>query len=255
MMSLVLGGEPERAVGMASAALQAELTPDAASAAQLARLVGLVAIDDLAAAREVIGSMLAGGDDLSGDAVLATALTAMAFSVWDAARAADGLSLLRAATRRADRAPRGGAQPYPRLHLAAALTALGYHDEAAETIDECAAEIARSGDVLWSAGPHVRRAVLDVARGRPGDAVVSANGALELCDQLGTRFFTPAAAAVLVEVALLRGDVSEAVRQMGVVRAALPSNRAAVSPCSLIWLEARLAQGMGASTSAAVHAL
>jgi tetratricopeptide (TPR) repeat protein len=177
--------------------------------------------DDLRSALAVAEQLLDGSRRTSGREVVATVLVSMSIAAWEAGRATDALWLLRAAAAQSASGP-AGLRVQSKLPLAAALTALGRHDEAEQEIAAAEAQIDRDDLVGWRSGALAGRAVLDLALGRPDDATSRASAALSLSDELGTARFVPAAAAVLADVAVMRRDISGALRKVSRIRADSP---------------------------------
>jgi DNA-binding CsgD family transcriptional regulator len=210
--TLLLTGRPAEAIFAAESVLgETGLSPALNCRAELARLMGLLVSEDFAQARFTAEAIL-GGDRSGADGLLGGALTALAFIAWNQGRVADALGLLGAAVRRSDTAAPAAGRPYPRMALAAALTALGRFEEAETTIAEVREEIKVAGDPLWSPVPDILSSRLKMRQGKISEAVADAKRGLNACEKLETVVFMPMALSVLTEASLKRGKVGEAGR-------------------------------------------
>ena len=111
---------------------------------------------------------------------------------------------------RGDRQPDAAGGPFGRLCLAWMLTAIGDLEEATQVIDVARDEISARSETLWSPGPAVAAARVHLAAGRLDDAVAHAREAIDLAAAVGASCFLSRARTVLAEVALMRGELSEA---------------------------------------------
>jgi DNA-binding CsgD family transcriptional regulator len=205
---LFLGGRVGDAVAETDMILAHTGLPDElCDAAEVTRLMGLLALGELAQARAAALAILAGGERPDSQAALAGASTAWAHISWSEERVADALGLTHAAIQRADRGPSTGLRVHPRLLLADMLTALGDFDEADAALTSCSEEIELEGDSLWAAAPAIARSTLDLARGRLGDALAEASAALIASEEVGARGLARPAIRVQAWVAFRRGDL------------------------------------------------
>lgn len=245
------------AVEEADAALELvevwELSDDLAVAGRLARLLGLLAEDRIDEARSQANALLAGGDQLGADAALAGALTAFAILAWDDGRVTDALDFVEAAAHRADRGPDEARQMHPRLALAPMLIATDQLAAAARCLDDARREIAQVGDVLWETAPLMFSASLALASGRLDDALADARDAIAHAEQVGARLLLALGRATCASVALLRGDIDEAERQVRRGRAD-GSPQLGYGSALLIWIESRIAEARGGRDEAVVTA-
>jgi DNA-binding CsgD family transcriptional regulator len=122
------------------------------------------------------------------------------------------------------------------------LIAVGDLPDAAACLAAAQDEINDVGDVLWNDAPRVFLGCLRVAEGRLDEALVEVEGALAQAERLGTRLLTPLAHLTCARVALLRGDLDEAARQLRAVPAGT-APRVGYGSALRVWLEARLAAG------------
>lgn len=211
------------------------------AAADVDRLHTLVDLRDHRSARELAETILSGHRGRDGHEALAGALTVSGLLAWHDGRLSDALSLLRAATRRADLGNDGPRQLFPRLSAAPVLIAAGQLDIAQTVVDRARRDVARLGDRLWAAGPPTMAALLRLAKGRVRGASAAASAGLALSERMGTRLHVPAARSVLMAVALLRGRLDEAAEHLEAWRREPPSDSVGVSTGARLWAEARLA--------------
>ena len=155
-----------------------------------------------------VAEILSGG--AGRDQTLPPALAALGLLTWRDGLAADALALLRSAVQRGDRQPDAAGGPFGRLCLAWMLTAIGDLEEATQVIDVARDEISARSETLWSPGPEFAAARVHLAAGRLDDAVAHARGAIDVAAAVGASSFVSRARAVLAEVALMRGELSEA---------------------------------------------
>ncbi|HEX3621901.1 MAG TPA: LuxR C-terminal-related transcriptional regulator [Acidimicrobiales bacterium] len=240
---LFMDGRPRRALDQAEAVVALpSLPPDAYTEAELARLLCLLAEDDLRPARAQAEAILAGLDRSGADGALAGALGTLSMIAWRDGQVADALGLARAAVQRSDRQPLAARRLYPRLWTASLLTSLGQFDEAAQLIRAAEHEIERAADPTWEAAPAIFRSQLRVAAGRLDEAVAEDQAGLARAEQLGTRFFVPAALSVLATASLHRGDLLDAERQIGRYLTQPPSTRAVFGPATYLWNQVRMVE-------------
>ena len=210
------------------------LPEDLYGAAELARLLALVAEGDVDRARDRAQTVLAGDGGHGSDAGLAGALSALAFAAQDEGRPDEALALRHAAVQRADRLPREARHnQHPRLGLVHDLTALGRFDEAGSTLQLVRADIEVTGDRAWSAAAAIADARLHLADGRLDEARTEAAAALSTAEASGARTFATPAHTVLASAALVAGDLHVAEDHLGLAR---PRQRQRPT-----WLETRLA--------------
>src|ERR671919_929072 len=206
---LLFSGQPRAAADELQSVVSDSEVPDLVHApAELCLLRTMLAIDDRSGAGRQVEAILSGGRGR--DEFLPAALAALGVITWRDGLVADGLALVRAAALRSDRQPLATADPFARAFLASMLTALGDLDEATQLIEATDDDISVAGDRLWSAAPAVAAARVNLVAGRLADASASAHAAIDRANELGTSCFLPAARAVLAEVALMCGELSEA---------------------------------------------
>jgi DNA-binding CsgD family transcriptional regulator len=178
------------------------------ASAELCLLWARLAIDDRLGAATQVAEILSGG--AGRDQTLPRALAALGLLTWREGLAADALALLRSAVQRGDRQPDAAGGSFGRLCLAWMLTAIGDLEEATQVIDVARDEISARSETLWSPGPAVAAARVHLAAGRLDDAVAHAREAIEVAGVVGASCFVSRARTVLAEVALMRGELSEA---------------------------------------------
>jgi ATP/maltotriose-dependent transcriptional regulator MalT len=241
---LLLEGRPAEAVQDADALLaEPGISDNLRAAGELARLIALLADDDLTPAGGAATSML---DSPSASAELdqAAALCTLAFVAWNDGRLSDALAQLRCAVRAADRCPTHGLLVYPRLALAPMLTAMGETDEADRLARAGDDDVELDGAVMWAALPAVVQARLHLAAGRTADAESAAETAVSAIDSGSAGYFTPLAVLTQAEVRLLRGELAEAARHIARAREMAPP-WAGFGSETLPWVAARVAEAEG----------
>jgi DNA-binding CsgD family transcriptional regulator/transcriptional regulator with XRE-family HTH domain len=242
LASILIGrGFVREGIVEADAALATPALPERVStAAQLTRLVGLMATGDIAAARLPAQDILAGKGQSISDGALAGALSTIAGLAWTEGRVADAVGLFRAAVSRVERGSPEAMRLHPRQSLAATLSALGEFDSAQVLLDEEREDVQRAGDTMWKAGIAARQARLDLSAGRLDDALTAAQAAVDLGEELGAELFVPLARTTVAAIALMRGDVSAAGEQLKRCRSARSLAGFVITLTQ--WLEGRLAE-------------
>jgi DNA-binding CsgD family transcriptional regulator/tetratricopeptide (TPR) repeat protein len=238
--ALYAQGHFSEAVTAAEAVLdQPDLADELYASAERARMLALTEQADNHMAEVRARAILAGEGRGGGtDVALSAALTTFGVMAWDEGRVGDGLGLMRAAIGRAARAPTETQRTHPQLNLALWLTAIGELDEASAVVDAISDEIIREADQQWAAAPAVATGRLHHAAGRMDDAVDTAELALSISENTGTRIFVPMAEATLGSVAMLRGDLRQATTHAIRGQAALPTSRS--TSTELGWLQLKL---------------
>ncbi len=129
---------------------------------------------------------------------------------WGEGRAGDGLDHARKAVRVAPRDEVHARRVHPRLHLSTLLTDMRMPAEAEHQLQRVAEEVAEFGHTAYAPCPAIFRARLRLAEGRLDDAVAEAQAGLAVADEMGMHAFVLAGIAVLVVVAVHRGEVDAA---------------------------------------------
>jgi DNA-binding CsgD family transcriptional regulator/tetratricopeptide (TPR) repeat protein len=208
---LFIDGRTAEAIAEMEVTLEVTDLPDQLyAAAEVTRLMCLLARGDLSRARAGAVAILAGRGRPDCPCALAGALAVLAYISWWEGRVEDALGLARAAIRRADSGGVIGLRVQPRLLLAGMLTGVGDFDAAEAALAACSEEIELEGDGLWAAAPTIAWSALDLARGRLGEAFGAAEVGLALTEEVGIRPLSRWARRVLASVALDRGDFKEA---------------------------------------------
>jgi DNA-binding CsgD family transcriptional regulator len=249
---LSVTGHPGEAVTEAETVLEEPGLPDDLyTSAQVTRIVGLIAQDDLSSTRRSAEAILGGAALADSDAALAGALGALAFIAWDEGRVVDALGLMKAATCRGDNGREEVRPFHPRFSLAAMLAALGHFEEAEIFIGEGRRELDQCGDTLWAAAPPVFIARIHQCAGRLADARKEAELGLATADALGTRLFSPMALSILASLALLAGDIQEAAALIGRAQSEPYAVGTDFGSTAHLWVRARIAEAQGGPTLAA----
>jgi DNA-binding CsgD family transcriptional regulator len=152
--------------------------------------------------------------DRHGDGAVAGALMLLAHIAWAEGRVAEGLSRFRDAARVASGGAIGAHTTAPHLFLAACLQSLRLFDEAEAVIQQAQEAIDRTGQDMQTANLAFVRAYLRLSAGRLGDAEAEARSGLETAEELGTCGFARLGDAVLALIALMRGDLAAADRNI-----------------------------------------
>jgi DNA-binding CsgD family transcriptional regulator len=249
---LSVTGHPGEAVTEADTVLdEPGLPDDLYTSAQVTRIVGLIAQDDLSNTRRSAEAILGGAALSDGDAALAGALSALAFIAWDEGRVVDALGLMKAAAYRGDNGREEVRPFHPRFSLAAMLAAIGHLEEAEVFIGEGRQELDRCGDTLWAAAPAVFAARLYQGAGRLAEARKEAELGLATADELGTRLFSPMALSILASLALLAGEVQEAAALVGRAQSEPYALGTDFASTAHLWVRARIAEAQGGPSLAA----
>ena len=89
------------------------------------------------------------------------------------------------------------------------LAALGDLDEAVEIVDALGDEVGLAAHALWSPAPAALAARVELAAGRLEHASAAAHAAIDLATDLGAPYFLAGGWAVLAEVAVMDGDLTD----------------------------------------------
>ena len=228
------------AVSQAEAVLvQTGLDDEVYAAAELTRLIALMAAGDFLEARYA-AEVILGGGGRAGDASLAGALTAVGSIAWIDGRVGEAIGLLRAAVTRAEAESPVARHMHPRQSLAVMVAAMGEFDEAEGLLVDDRREIERVGDRAWTAAVTIRQACLHRAAGRLEDAEREAQAGATIADELGTPLFVPLALSTRAAAALLRGDPTAAADHVARCRAVVGSDRARFESVLCDWVEAQM---------------
>jgi DNA-binding CsgD family transcriptional regulator len=239
--ALLLNGQAAEALGHAEVILaESGLDDEIYRAAQLSRLLALMAHDEFAATREPAVAILAATPSAREDESLAGALTTMGSLAWTEGRVSDSILLLGAAVTRARRGRFADRAMHPRQSLAALLAAIGEFDEAEALLTEDLADIRLGDDRGWAVGVAVRRSRLHLGAGRIAQAVADANAALALAEEMGAGLFVPLAQTTLALAALHKGDLEAAMAHLERCVAEAPSSKGGFASFLGAWIQARV---------------
>ncbi|GAA4511708.1 LuxR family transcriptional regulator [Actinoallomurus oryzae] len=208
--ALLLAGRPADAVREAEKALaQPDLAGDKRGLAEQVFLRGLYATHEFRRGRELAEEIIDSGRQHSRAARVGARML-FSYLAWGDGHAADGISHVREAVRIAPRDDDEARRVHPRLHLATLLTDMRRLDEAEAQLSQVTEEIAEFGQAAYAAAPAIFRARLRLAQGRLDDAEAEAQAGLAIADQMGTHAFVLLGLAVLIAVAVRRGDLDAA---------------------------------------------
>ena len=208
--ALLLAGRHVDAVAEAEKALaQPDLTGELRGLAEQVFLRALYANHDFRRGQQLAETIVAAGDEHSRAARVGARML-LSYVAWGDGRPADGISHVREAVRIAPRDDVQARRVHPRLHLATLLTDMRMLDEAELQLQLVEEEINEFGHTAYAASPALFRARLRLAEGRLDDAEVEAQAGVALADQMGMHAFVLLGIAVLVIVAVHRGDIDAA---------------------------------------------
>lgn len=124
----------------------------------------------------------------------------------------------------------------PQVLLATLLADVGHLDEAAEVLAAVSRDVASSGMRVLVTDMVLLRARIELASGRPDQAVVSATDGLALADQSGAIRQVPVAHRVLAAIALQRGDLAEATLRLGHLEKVAGSDLRGPDLATAVWI-------------------
>ncbi|MFB9838277.1 ATP-binding protein, partial [Actinoallomurus acaciae] len=208
--ALLLAGRPADAVCEAEKALaQPDLTGDKRGLAEQVYLRALYAVHDFRRGRELAEEIIDSGRQHSRAAQVGARML-FSYLAWSDGKAADGISHVREAVRIAPHDDVEARRVHPRLHLATLLTDMRRLEEADSHLTQVAEEITEFGQTAYAPSPAIFRARLRLAEGRLDDAAAEAQAGLADADQMGSHAFVLLGLAVLVAVAVRRGELDAA---------------------------------------------
>lgn len=209
---LVPMGQAVRASDTAKAVLDMpDLTDEVRDRAELALMQAEAGLQEggsvLDRARAIIKAA-----DVPGRGLVTGALIVLALNDWDKGDLIGALDLTRTGVRQAFNDGVHECRLHPGLILASFLVDVRLMDEARRTMvlgTGGAEGIGRDG---WAAGPGIVRSRIDLAEGRPEEAIRGARAALEAADAVGAHLLGACARATLAIAALRCGDLETATK-------------------------------------------
>jgi DNA-binding CsgD family transcriptional regulator len=208
--ALLLAGRPSVAVTEAETALaQPDLSDELRGLAEQVLFRALIACHDYRRGRKRAAAIVDVESD-GGHAARVGAHMMLSYSAWAEGCSASGFDHIREAVRIAPRDQVQARRAHPRLHLAVILTDMRMLDEAEAQLQSAAEEITALGHTAYAACPAIFRARLRLAEGRLDDATAEAQAGLALAEEMGMHAFALLGLAVLVIVAVHRGDMDTA---------------------------------------------
>ncbi|HZE30516.1 MAG TPA: AAA family ATPase [Actinoallomurus sp.] len=208
--ALLLAGRPEEAVIEAETALgQPDLSGELRGLAEQVLLRALYACHDYRRGRERAEAIVAARRHHSHAAQVGAHML-LSYSAWADGCSAGGIDHIREAVRIAPRDQVPARRAHPRLHLAVILTDMRMLEEAEAQLQSASEEITALGHTAYAACPAIFRARLRLAEGRLDDATAEAQAGLAIADEMGMAAFVLVGLAVLVIVAVHRGDMDTA---------------------------------------------
>ncbi|GAA3784996.1 hypothetical protein GCM10022403_019740 [Streptomyces coacervatus] len=184
-------------------------------------------------AQAILDSHTGGGSDA--DVVTATAL--ISNLEWAKGDLAAGLRWGRRAVSRIGEFTPPMWRPYVRLALAAKLSDVGQFDEAEELISAARQEVDRAGLTGHTAAILITRARLLLQASRLQEAQDAAQAGLDAAVKAGSSWVVPVGQAVLILVALRRGDLSSAADYVWRTRAVVSADRTVFPSIQYSWGE------------------
>ncbi|MFF4500668.1 LuxR C-terminal-related transcriptional regulator [Streptomyces sp. NPDC001401] len=184
-------------------------------------------------AQAILDAHTGGGSDA--DVVTATAL--ISNLEWAKGDLAAGLRWGRRAVSRIGEFTPPMWRPYVRLALAAKLSDVGQFDEAEELISTAREEADRAGLTGHTAAILITRARLLLQASRLQEAQDAAQAGLDAAVKAGSSWVVPVGQAVLILVALRRGDLSSAADYVWRTRAVVSADRTVFPSIQYSWGE------------------
>ncbi|MFC4056646.1 AAA family ATPase [Actinomadura syzygii] len=207
---LVPMGQAARASDTARAVLGMPDLPDAMrDRADLALLQAETGLPESAGVPDRARAIVNAGTEPS-RALMSGALIVLALNDWDEGELDGALDLARTGVRQASNDGVPDCRLHPGLVLAALLVDVRLLNAARRTMalgTGGADGIGRDG---WAAGPAIVRSRIELAEGRPGEAIREARAALEAADAVGAHLLGASARSALSVAALRSGDLETA---------------------------------------------
>ena len=208
--ALLLAGRPVEAVAEAERALsQPDLTGDKRGLAEQVFLRALYANHEFRRGRELAEAIIDAGHRHSRASQIGARML-LSYVAWGEGHAGEGMSHVREAIRITPRDDVEARRGYPRLHLATLLTDLRRLEDADNHLTQAAEEITEFGHTAYAAAPALFRSRLRLAEGRLDEAAMEAQTGVACADETGTYAGVLLGLAVLIAVAVHRGDFDAA---------------------------------------------
>ncbi|WP_084370275.1 AAA family ATPase [Microbispora sp. ATCC PTA-5024] len=212
---LLLGGRPADAVSEAESLLSREdISDDLRGVAEWTVFWGLISLSDLGEGQRRAEAVLADRDGRSDTAVVGALLMLSRCAMVDG-RVDDSFAHLNEALRIGNTGVVEAVQrPFTRLllgHLHRCLCQLDAADLAIRAAEE---DIEALGVTVLAAQPALFRARVKLAAARLDDAAAEAQAGMTIADDMGTRGFIRVGLSVLAYIAVRRGDMDAAARNI-----------------------------------------
>lgn len=179
--------------------------------------------------------------ETDGDADAVTATTVISNLEWSAGNLTEGLRWGRQAVSRIGRSTPTMWRPYVRLALASKLSDLGQFDEAELLIRTAREEAERAGLTDHAAAILITRSRLLLQSSRLQEAQDAAQAGLSAAVEAGSSWVIPVGQAVLILVALRRGDLSSAADYVWRTRAVVGADSTVFPSIHFSWGECLVA--------------
>lgn len=207
---LVPMGQTARASDTAKAVLDMpDLPGEVRDRAELALLQAEVGLQESGSVLDRARAIVEAGD-VPGRSLLSGALIVLALDGWAAGDLIGALDLTRTGVRQALNDGMRECRLHPGLILASFLVDVRLVDEARRTMMLGASAAGGIGRDGWAAGPAIVRSRIDLAEGRPGEAISGAGAALKAADAVGAHLLGACARSALALAALRSGDLETA---------------------------------------------
>ncbi|GAA4555255.1 LuxR family transcriptional regulator [Planotetraspora kaengkrachanensis] len=212
---LLLSGRPADAVSEAESLLnQQDISDELRGVAEWTVFWGLISLNDLRRGQQRAESVLADRARHSDVAVVGALLMLSRHAMVDG-RVADSFAHVNEALRIAGSGSVEAIQrPYARLLLSLNFRCMCQFEAADMAIQAAQGEIETLGVTVLAAQPALFRARVKLATGRFDDAAAEAHAAMTIADDMGTQGFVRVGLSILAYIAVRRGDIDDAVRQV-----------------------------------------
>ncbi|GAB3900550.1 hypothetical protein GCM10027612_62390 [Microbispora bryophytorum subsp. camponoti] len=212
---LLLSGRPADAVSQAESLLSREdLSHDLRGVAEWTVFWGLISLNDPREGQRRAEAVLADRDGHSGTAVMGALLMLSRCAMVDG-RVDDSFGHLNEALRIGNSGAVEAVQkPYTRLLLGHLHRCLCQFDAADLAIRAAEEEIEALGVTVLAAQPALFRSRVKLAAARLDDAAAEAQAGMTMADDMGTRGFIRVGLSILAYIAVRRGDMDAAARNI-----------------------------------------